>query len=132
MQRQAVALVLLRDRDDQAEVGVDHAVLRLRVAGLDRLRELDLLGSAQERIAPGLVQEELQRVRGHRGDLAVHVRRLVYLRQGAVVRELDALAFDLLVEPVQLVLVELELLDERREGGHVDAADLVAVLHQNA
>src|SRR5205814_7627327 len=42
-QRQAVALVLLRDRHDEAEVRVDHQVLRLLVAALDLLRELDLL-----------------------------------------------------------------------------------------
>ena len=53
------------------------------------------------------------------------------VRERAVVRELDAAPLDLLVEPVQLVLVELELLDERREGRHVDAADLLAVLHQD-
>ena len=70
---QAVTLVLLRDRDDEAEVRVDHPVLRPLVAALDLLRELDLLGGGQQRVAPGLVEEELERVGRHRGDLAVHV-----------------------------------------------------------
>src|SRR5205823_7491879 len=41
-QRQLVALVLLRDRDDEPEVGVDHLLLGLQVAALDALGELDL------------------------------------------------------------------------------------------
>src|SRR5439155_22782898 len=36
-QREAVPLVLLRDRDDEPEVRVDHPLLRRRVALLDRL-----------------------------------------------------------------------------------------------
>ena len=125
-------LVFLRDRDDEPEVRVDHPLLRRRVASLDRLRKLDLLRCGQQRVAAGLVQEELERVGRHRGDLAVHVRRLVDLRQRAIVGELDSARLDLLVQTVELVVVELELLDESREGRHVDAADLLAVLHQDA
>ena len=40
------------------------------VAALDPLRELDLLRRGQQRVAAGLVEEELQRVGRHRGDLA--------------------------------------------------------------
>ena len=59
-----MALVALRDRDDQPQVRVDHPLLRLEVAALDALRELDLLLLGQERPAPRLVEEELQRVGG--------------------------------------------------------------------
>src|SRR5207248_6820159 len=48
-ERQAVALVLLRDRDDEAQVRVDEQVLGLLVTALDRLRELDLLCRGQQR-----------------------------------------------------------------------------------
>src|SRR5581483_7331331 len=41
-QRHAVTLVALRDRDDEPQVGVDHALLRREVAALDTLRQLDL------------------------------------------------------------------------------------------
>src|SRR5207237_6169994 len=58
-ERQAVALVLLRDRDDEAEVRVHHPILGGLVAALDPLRELDLLLRGEERPAPRLVQEEL-------------------------------------------------------------------------
>src|SRR4029453_16297565 len=61
-ERQPVALVALRDRDDQAQVGVDHPVLRLEVALLDALRELDLLRRGEQRVAAGVVEEELERV----------------------------------------------------------------------
>jgi hypothetical protein len=40
-------LVTLRDRHDQAEVGVDHQVLHAFVAALDPLRERDLLVGGQ-------------------------------------------------------------------------------------
>ena len=74
-QRQAVTLVLLRDRDDEPQVRVDEQILRRLVAVLDPLRELDLLRGRQQRVAAGLVQEQLQRV-GRRGrDLRVRVAR---------------------------------------------------------
>ena len=44
------------------------------VAALDPLRELDLLRRGQQRIAPDLVQEELERVGGRGGELLVRVR----------------------------------------------------------
>ena len=44
---QALVAVVLRDRDDEAEVRLDHPLLRLHVAALDPLRELDLLRGRQ-------------------------------------------------------------------------------------
>ena len=63
-QRQLGALVLLGDRDDQAQVRVDHALLGGEVAALDALGELDLLARRQQPVAADLVEEELQRVGG--------------------------------------------------------------------
>jgi hypothetical protein len=96
------------------------------------LRELDLLGGGQQRVAAGLVEEELERVRRHRGDRLVREVRLGDVRQAAVVRKLDPALVELLVERRDLLFVELELghsLGERRE---VDAARLLGVLHQRA
>src|SRR4051794_12786903 len=42
-ERQALVAVSLRDRDDEAQVRLDHLLLRRVVAALDPLRELDLL-----------------------------------------------------------------------------------------
>ena len=44
-ERHVVALVALRDRDDQAQVRVDHLLLRCEVAALDALRERDLVAA---------------------------------------------------------------------------------------
>ena len=127
-----MTLVLLRDRDDEAEVRVDHQVLRLRVAALDPLRELDLLRRGEELVAACFVEEELQRVGRHRRDGLVREVRLVGIWQRAVVRQLDPVVFELLVEGLHLLVVELELGEELRERGEVDAAGLLAVLHERA
>jgi hypothetical protein len=54
--------VVLGDRDDEAQVRLDHPLLRRPVAALDQLGELDLLRGGEQRVAPGLAQEELERV----------------------------------------------------------------------
>ncbi len=46
-QREAEAAIALRDRDDEAEVAFDHAVLRLHVASFDPFREGDLLSRGE-------------------------------------------------------------------------------------
>ena len=48
--------------DDQAQVGVDHALLGLEVAALDPLGEFDLLGGGQQRVDPSLLEEQLERL----------------------------------------------------------------------
>ena len=91
---QALVAIPLGDGDDEAQVGLHHRLLGAVVAALDPLRELDLLGSGQERNLADVLEEELQRVGG---DLALLVvgpegreRRLggddldVQLLQGAV------------------------------------------------
>ena len=121
-QRQVMALVALGDRDDEPEVRVDHPVLRLLVPALDPFRELDLLPRGQQRPAPGLVEEELQRV-GRRGrEVAVDVGALLGLA-AAVVGHLDPALVELVVDPAHLVVVELVLGDELVEAHQVDAAE---------
>ena len=63
-ERQALVAVALRDRDDEAQVRLDHLLLRAMVAALDALRELDLLGGGQQVDLADVLQEELQRVGG--------------------------------------------------------------------
>src|SRR6185312_16133975 len=50
-QAEPMPLVLLRDRDDEPEIRVDHALLRLAIAPLDPLGELDLLLRREQRMA---------------------------------------------------------------------------------
>jgi hypothetical protein len=56
------AEVPLGDRDDEAEVRLDHRRLRPHVAALDALRERDLLVCGEERHLADLAQVEPQRV----------------------------------------------------------------------
>ena len=49
---EALVAVVLRDRDDEAEVGLDHPLLRGVVAALDQLRERDLLGAVSSACFP--------------------------------------------------------------------------------
>ena len=79
-QRELGALVLLRDRDDQAQVRVDHPLLGLEVAALDPLGEVDLLGRREQPVAADLVEEELQRVGRRRRELGVVERRCSFSR----------------------------------------------------
>jgi hypothetical protein len=127
-EREPVALVALRDRDDQPQVRVDHLLLRVHVAALDALGELDLLLLGQERIAADLVHEELERVRGRGRQVAVHVGRLRLA--AAVVAELDPTVLDLLVERLDLLLAETEGVDQRVDLGVLEAFVLLAAVEQ--
>ena len=62
-ERQPLVPVALRDRDDEAEVRLDHLLLRAVVAALDALRELDLLRGGQQVDLADVLEEQLQRVR---------------------------------------------------------------------
>src|SRR5215213_2117393 len=130
-QRQTVSLVLLRDRDDEAEVRVHHQVLRLLVAALDPLRELDLLRRRQQRIPPGLVEEELEGIgRGGR-QRVVAVGDLLLDRTRAVVGEVDPVALEAVEQRLDLLLVQLELLYVLLHLRHVHATVLFAEFDQD-
>src|SRR5215831_6909937 len=102
---QALVAVLLRDRDDEAQVGLDHLLLRAVVTALDPLRELDLLRGGEQVDLPDVLQEELQRVCR---DLArlLHRCLVVFLRPGD---DLDMELFECVVEVVDLGGIEVEL-----------------------
>ena len=61
-ERQAAAQVALGDRDDEAQVGLDHLLLGAHVAALDPLRETDLLVGREQVHAADRAQVEAQRV----------------------------------------------------------------------
>ena len=111
-ERQTLVAVVLRDRDDEAEVRLDHPLLREHVAALDLLRELDLLRGGQERVLAGLAEEELERV-GRRLDGRRRGRRgrcgLLFL---GLDEQLDAAPVELLVDGLDLQRVELERFEQ--------------------
>ena len=124
-------LVALGDRDDEPEVRVDHPLLRLEVAALDPLRQLDLLGRGQQRIAADLVEEELEAV-GRRGrELAVRVCRLAGAVAAAVVGDLDAASLEQLVHLLDGVLVDLALRERGLELRERHAAVLLPLLDED-
>src|SRR4051794_29294853 len=126
-ERQALVAVVLGDRDDQAEVGLDHLLLRVQVAALDAPREVHLfLGREQPDLAD-VLQEELKAVGGH---VRLEVDRRLGLAPAALVRcavllagrhrgidLLDQLDLRALEEGVQLLDVRLVEVHLRHGGG---------------
>ena len=100
-ERDAAAAIALRDRDDEPEIRVDHALLRRLVAALDGLGEDDLLGRGQQRVPPDLVQEEVEGVR--------RARQL----EGLELAELEVLVGDGRSRLVGLDEVPLLVLEQR-------------------
>ena len=125
-QRQVLPLVALGDRDHQAQVRVDHALLGLGVAPLDTLGERDLLRRGQQRVAAGALHEERERV-GRRGRVRVR-------RGGRNVRrrldDLDLPGLELGAQLDEILLVEVVLERERLQGGLVDRLVLLGLFEE--
>jgi hypothetical protein len=68
--------------DHKPQVRSDHPILRLEIAALDALGELDLLCGCEQRVTRGLLEENLQR-------LEVARRLFPLLRYGRLVQALD-------------------------------------------
>src|SRR5262249_49569730 len=130
-QRDPVTLVLLRDRDDEAKIGVDHQVLRGLVTALDALRELDLLLRSHELVAPRLVEEQLKRVGRRDRQISVDVGALRRVRARAIVRQRNVALLELFEEALDLLVVEVGFLQELVHGREVEAAELLALLEKD-
>ena len=87
MEGQALPAVAACDVDHEAQVGRDHPVLRLEVAALDALGELDLLSGSEQRVLRGLLEEQLQRL-----EIARLLLALLALLRGRLVQALDVTA----------------------------------------
>jgi hypothetical protein len=105
-------------------------ILRLLVPALDPLGQLDLLGRRQQRVAPGLVQEELQGVGRGRREVPVHVGAVGRLLAPAVVTDLQVALLRGGVERLELRVLGLELLNELVQLREVHASLLFAVLQK--
>src|SRR5438132_4948510 len=64
-ERETLVAIVLRDRHHEPQVRLDHLLLRVQVAALDPLREIDLLLGGQEADLADVLEEQLQRVRRH-------------------------------------------------------------------
>jgi hypothetical protein len=65
--------------DDEAQVRIDHALLRRGVAALDLLGELDLFGRREQLVVAELVHEQVQRVDAARGSVEGQVETFLAL-----------------------------------------------------
>src|SRR5919198_3190513 len=127
-ERQALVPVLLGDRDDEAQVRLDHLLLRLVLAALDALRQLDLLRGGQQVDLPDVLQEQLQRVRA---DLARGLgRRLTLLRIAATVHDLDLQLLERVVKVVHLRRVQLQFAERERDLLRAERARHAPALQQ--
>ena len=75
-------------------------------------------------MAADLVEEELQRVGRRRGERGVVDRRGLRVA-AAVVAQVDPAGLDLLVEPADVVVLELERLGELVDLGEIEATGLL-------
>src|SRR4051794_40138190 len=128
-EREPAAQVALGDRDDEAQVGLDHLRLGDHVAALDALGELDLLLGGQQRHAPDRAQVQAQRVEA-RLDREVDLGFLRRLGPGLLARlgggfdlvdlgrrglavgadDVDALLVQVLMQLPDLLLGDFDLL----------------------
>jgi hypothetical protein len=127
---------MLTDRDDEAQVRLDHLLLRDQVAALDALGEADLLVGGEQRHLPDLAQVLAQRVEAgldvqvELGCLlaADDVRRARLLRRA--VEELDVVVEEVGVEVLELLLGDLGLLERAGDLVVCEVPLLLALLHQ--
>ena len=140
-ERQPLVAVVLRDRDDEAQVRLDHLLLRVEVAALDPARQVDLLLRGEQPDLADVLQEELKGVGRHvrlqvdrRLRLApavLAIDRALLLGGGVSgVDLLDQLDLGLLEERVEVLdvgLVEVDLGQGRRDLGVGQDAGLRAL-----
>jgi hypothetical protein len=74
VERQTLPAVAAGDMDHKPQVRSDHPILRVEVAALDALGELDLLCGREQRILRGLLEEQLQRLEVARELFLLRVR----------------------------------------------------------
>ena len=118
-EREAAAEVALGDRDDEAQVGLDHGLLGAHVAALDALGELHLLLGRQQRDAADGAQVQAQRV--ERGlDRQVELRPLLggrRVRRGiaGALEHVDAVIEQVRMQVLDLLLRDLDLFEHGRD-----------------
>jgi hypothetical protein len=124
-ERQALVPVLLRDRDDEAKIRLDHLLLRAVVAALDALRQLDLLRGREQVDLADVLQEELQRVGRH----LTRLLRLLLVVVG-LGHDLDLKLLESVVEVVDLARLEVELVQGDRNLVGAQMPGFLACLQQ--
>src|SRR5437763_6800846 len=126
---QALVAVLLRDRDDEPQIRLDHFLLGAVVAALDPLGELDFLCGGQQVDLADVLEEQLQRVGRDLAHLGLRLGgRFLRLRAG--LEHLDLHLLQGVVEVVDLRRLELQLVECQRDLCGVQRAVLARGLEQ--
>src|SRR6266545_4102347 len=129
-ERNAEAPIALGDRDDQAEVRLDHDPLGAHVALLDPLRERDLLRGGQKLVAADVGEEELQAVARPLDWAGCNLDLLGRFVDGRTDLEPDRL--QLVRELGDFVIAEVKLERERLELCRLDVAALFSAFNQGS
>ena len=130
---QALVAVVLRDRDDEPQVRLDHLLLRVEVAALDALGEVDLLLRREQPHLADVLQEQLKGV-GRHVRLQVDRRLLAPAAavdgaldhgrgvRGVVLDELDLGLLEVAVKLLDVALVELNFGERGGDLGYRSAS----------
>jgi hypothetical protein len=141
-ERETLVAVVLGDRDDEAEVGLDHLLLGVEVAALDAAGEVDFLLRREQAHLADVLEEQLEAVRRHvrleveRRLLATPalVRRALDLRRlerGVdFLDQLDLGALQVAVQLFDVGLVEVDLRDRRGDLGEREHTHLLPLQEQ--
>src|SRR6185503_10631008 len=128
---EALVAVVLCDRDDQAQVALDHPPLRLHVAALDALGELYLVGGSQKGVAPDFAQEELEGIGRRLQDLGGPGRsRRLARRLLDDLDDLDVALLELAVHQLDVRSLQLEGVEHLRDIGRREEAGSFAALQE--
>ncbi len=138
---EATTEVALGDRDDEAQVGLDHVHLGPHVAALDPLGQGNLLVGTEKRNASDLAQEEAKRVeRGLDREIELGRPRLLLRDQRLLVRkmrtglargEIDAVIDQIGVEIFGLLLGDFRVLERRGDLVVAEESFLQTLLRQS-
>ena len=101
--------------------------LRVEIAALDLLGELDLLFAAEQRVPANLLQEQRHRVRSPLREVVIDVSGQLRLHPPAVVADVEPALLEHVLKLLRVVLGELPVLRQIAELGQVDAPDRARV-----
>ena len=142
-ERQPLVSIVLRDRDDEAQVGLDHLLLGVEIAALDPLGETDLLLRCQQTHLGDVLHQQLKGIGRH---VRLQIERRLRLAPPALLRralklrrserridlldQLDRRPLQKAVQLFDVCLVQIELRDRPGNLGESQDPELPSAIHQ--